>query len=127
MLMPKLLLATGQCFLSVQSAAQAYNIALRGRAEELLIVAAEVRRILIADAKPRACRVQIFPKHQTACFLPGTTVMAHMVENSGAAGLRFTPSEITELNSAVRAIEVKGQRLPDAVLAFSGVEAPMKK
>ena len=59
--------------------------------------------------------------------IPGTTQMAHMVENSGAAGVRFTPAEISELNSAVRAIEVKGQRLPDAVLAFSGVEAPMKK
>jgi aryl-alcohol dehydrogenase-like predicted oxidoreductase len=58
--------------------------------------------------------------------IPGTTQMAHMVENSGADGVRFTPSEISELNSAVRAIEVKGQRLPDAVLAFSGVEAPMK-
>jgi aryl-alcohol dehydrogenase-like predicted oxidoreductase len=58
--------------------------------------------------------------------IPGTTQMAHMVENSGAAGVRFTPSEVSELNSAVRAIEVKGQRLPDAVLAFSGVEAPVK-
>lgn len=53
--------------------------------------------------------------------------MAHMVENSGAAAVRFTPSEISELNSAASAIEVKGQRLPDAVLVFSGVEAPMKK
>jgi len=52
--------------------------------------------------------------------------MAHMVENTGATDVRFTPSEMSELNSAVRAIEVKGQRLPDAVLAFSGVEAPMK-
>src|ERR1044072_1252047 len=59
--------------------------------------------------------------------IPGTTQMAHMVENSGAAGIRFTPAELTELNSAVRAIEVRGQRLPDAVLAFSGVEAPPKK
>jgi aryl-alcohol dehydrogenase-like predicted oxidoreductase len=59
--------------------------------------------------------------------IPGTTQMAHMAENSGAVGVRFTPSEISELNSTARAIEVKGQRLPDAVLAFSGVEAPMKK
>ena len=59
--------------------------------------------------------------------IPGTTVMQHMVENSGAASVRFTPAEVSELNSAVRAIEVKGQRLPDAVLVFSGVEAPMKK
>jgi aryl-alcohol dehydrogenase-like predicted oxidoreductase len=59
--------------------------------------------------------------------IPGTTQMAHMVENSGAAGVRFTSAEISELNAAVRAIEVKGQRLPDAVLVFSGVEAPTKK
>ena len=44
----------------------------------------------------------------------------------GADGVGFSSSEITELNSAVRAIEVKGQRLPDAVLAFSGVDAPTK-
>jgi aryl-alcohol dehydrogenase-like predicted oxidoreductase len=59
--------------------------------------------------------------------IPGTTVMQHMIENSGAPAVRFTPSEIAELNSAVRTIEIRGQRLPDAVLAFSGVEAPMKK
>lgn len=59
--------------------------------------------------------------------IPGTTQMAHMVENSSATGVRFTPAKVSELNAAIRAIEVKGQRLPDAVLAFSGVEAPMKK
>ncbi len=53
--------------------------------------------------------------------------MAHMLENIGAADVRFTPSELAELNAAVRAIEVRGQRLPDAVLAFSGVEAPPKR
>jgi aryl-alcohol dehydrogenase-like predicted oxidoreductase len=59
--------------------------------------------------------------------IPGTTQMAHMLENSGAGGIRFTPAELGELNSAVRAIEIQGQRLPDAVLVFSGVEAPPKK
>jgi aryl-alcohol dehydrogenase-like predicted oxidoreductase len=59
--------------------------------------------------------------------IPGTTQMAHMVENSGADGVRFTPAELAELNSAVRAIEIQGQRLPDVVLAFSSVEAPPKK
>jgi aryl-alcohol dehydrogenase-like predicted oxidoreductase len=59
--------------------------------------------------------------------IPGTTQMAHMVENSGADAVRFTSAELDELNSAVRAIEIQGQRLPDAVLAFSGVEAPPKK
>ncbi len=59
--------------------------------------------------------------------IPGTTQMAHMLQNSGAAGISFTPSELAELNSAVRAIEVKGQRLPDAVLVFSDVEAAPKR
>ncbi len=59
--------------------------------------------------------------------IPGTTQMAHMVENAGAADVRFTASELAELNAAVRAIEIQGQRLPDGVLAFSGVEAPPKK
>ena len=59
--------------------------------------------------------------------IPGTTQMAHMLENSNSAGVELTPAEIAELNTAVSAIEIKGQRLPDAVLAFSDVEAPLKK
>lgn len=58
--------------------------------------------------------------------IPGTTQMAHMLENVGAVTVQFTPAEISELNRSVRAIEIKGARLPDAVLAFSGVEAPRK-
>jgi aryl-alcohol dehydrogenase-like predicted oxidoreductase len=58
--------------------------------------------------------------------IPGTTRMAHMLENAGAADVRFTPSEVSELNAAVRAVEVRGARLPDPVLAYSGVEAPAK-
>jgi len=56
--------------------------------------------------------------------IPGTTQMAHMLDNLGASAIVFTASEIAELNRAVSAIEVRGARLPDAVLAFSGVEAP---
>lgn len=59
--------------------------------------------------------------------IPGTTQMAHMLENNGAANVTFAPEEVVELNTAVSAIEVKGQRLPDAVLAFSNVEAPAKQ
>lgn len=59
--------------------------------------------------------------------IPGTTVMAHMQESSGATAVQFTSAEVNELNSAVRAIEIRGQRLPDAVLVMSGVEAPPKK
>lgn len=58
--------------------------------------------------------------------IPGTTQMAHMVDNSGSSALRFTSAELAELNASVRAIEVRGQRLPDQVLAMSGVEARPK-
>ncbi len=58
--------------------------------------------------------------------IPGTTQMAHMLENIGASVVQFTPSEIEELNRSVSAIQISGQRLPDQVLAFSGVEAPEK-
>jgi aryl-alcohol dehydrogenase-like predicted oxidoreductase len=58
--------------------------------------------------------------------IPGTTQMAHMFENNGAAAIQFTATELAELNAAVAAIEIRGARLPDAVLAFSGVEAPPK-
>jgi aryl-alcohol dehydrogenase-like predicted oxidoreductase len=59
--------------------------------------------------------------------IPGTTQMAHMLQNIGAADVRFTSTELAELNASVRAIEVRGARLPDQVLVFSGVEAPSKK
>ena len=58
--------------------------------------------------------------------IPGTTQMAHMIENLGAGTVRFTPGEVAELNRSVSKIQVRGARLPDAVLVFSGVEAPIK-
>ena len=58
--------------------------------------------------------------------IPGTTQMAHLLDNIGAAGVRFTPDEVSELNQAISAIEIRGARLPDAVLKFSDVEAPAK-
>jgi aryl-alcohol dehydrogenase-like predicted oxidoreductase len=59
--------------------------------------------------------------------IPGTTQMAHMLQNIGADAVRFTQPELAELNAGVRAIEVRGARLPEQVLVFSGVEAPAKK
>jgi aryl-alcohol dehydrogenase-like predicted oxidoreductase len=58
--------------------------------------------------------------------IPGTTQMAHMLQNIGASAVRFEPSELAELNASVTAIEIRGARLPDQVLVFSGVEAPQK-
>ena len=59
--------------------------------------------------------------------IPGTTQMAHMLQNIGADAVQFTKDELKELNAAVAAIKIQGLRLPEAVLAFSGVEAPEKK
>lgn len=58
--------------------------------------------------------------------IPGTTQMAHMIENIGAASVQFTSDEIAELNAAVSAIQIEGARLPDAVQVFSDVEAPSR-
>ena len=58
--------------------------------------------------------------------IPGTTQMAHMVENVGAEQVRFTSTELAEMNESLAAIEVRGARLPDSVLVFSDVEAPLR-
>jgi aryl-alcohol dehydrogenase-like predicted oxidoreductase len=58
--------------------------------------------------------------------IPGTTQMAHMIQNAGASSVAFTPEELKELNASLSDIHVQGQRLPDFVLSLSGVEAPAK-
>lgn len=58
--------------------------------------------------------------------IPGTTNKQHMLQNTAAASVEFTPTELTQLNNAIAEIEIKGQRLPDAVQKFSDVEAPMR-
>ncbi|MDU8418486.1 aldo/keto reductase [Pseudomonas syringae] len=59
--------------------------------------------------------------------IPGTTQMPHMLENIGAASVHLSTAELSELNEAVSAIKIQGARLPDTVLAYSGVEAPLKR
>ncbi len=59
--------------------------------------------------------------------IPGTTQMEHMLENVKAADVRFTAGELEQFNTELAKIEVKGERLPQMVLAFSNVEAPVKK
>lgn len=58
--------------------------------------------------------------------IPGTTQMAHMLDNIGAAEVTFGADELQALNAALANIVIQGERLPPAVLAFSGVEAPLK-
>lgn len=59
--------------------------------------------------------------------IPGTTHIAHMEENLGAAAITFTGDELRLLNGAVAAVHIQGERLPPAVLQMSGVEAPLKR
>ncbi len=59
--------------------------------------------------------------------IPGTTQMAHMMENTGAANVKFTTDDLKKFNAELAAIKIEGVRLPEFVLAFSGVEAPPKK
>nr|WP_211482185.1 aldo/keto reductase [Azotobacter beijerinckii] len=56
--------------------------------------------------------------------IPGTTQMSHMLENIGAAEVTFGNEELQELNAALAGATIQGERLPPAVLAYSGVEAP---
>lgn len=58
--------------------------------------------------------------------IPGTTQMAHLLDNLGAAEVVFSAAELRELNAAVAAVAVQGARLPPAVQAYSGVEAPLR-
>lgn len=59
--------------------------------------------------------------------IPGTTQMAHMLDNNGADDVRFKADELKEFNQQLDTVKIIGERLPAAVLAFSGVEAPPKK
>ena len=59
--------------------------------------------------------------------IPGTTKMAHLLDNLGADAVRFTPTEWAELNAAMTRVPVHGARLPAGILAMSGVEAPLKR
>ncbi len=59
--------------------------------------------------------------------IPGTTQMAHMLENIGADSVRFTTDELQQFNVELNKIEIKGERLPKWVADVSGIEAPVKK
>ncbi|EHR69534.1 putative oxidoreductase, aryl-alcohol dehydrogenase like protein [Burkholderiales bacterium JOSHI_001] len=59
--------------------------------------------------------------------IPGTTNVAHLEENVGAAAIVFSAAERAELDAAISAIPIRGARLSPPVLAATGVEAPSKR
>ncbi|CAM4037928.1 Predicted oxidoreductase [Pedobacter westerhofensis] len=58
--------------------------------------------------------------------IPGTTQMAHMLENTAANEVKFNAEELKQFNQEVAAITVKGARLPQGILNMSNVEARAK-
>jgi len=58
--------------------------------------------------------------------IPGTTQMAHMLENVGTNDVKFTADDLKQFNQELAGISIKGLRLPEFVLNFSDVEAPAK-
>lgn len=59
--------------------------------------------------------------------IPGTTQMAHLLDNVGATDVKITADEWKQFNQEVAGIPIQGARLPKAVLDFSNVEAPVKQ
>jgi hypothetical protein len=58
---------------------------------------------------------------------PPSPLREDLLQNIGAAAVRFTPAELAELNAAVAASTIRGERLPDFVQVFSDVEAPPRR
>ncbi|MGO4649467.1 aldo/keto reductase [Nocardia sp. 2YAB30] len=58
--------------------------------------------------------------------IPSVTRTSHLLENFGAEEVSFTPDELRELNAALASITIHGDRLPQAALAQTGVEAPTR-
>nr|WP_037182455.1 aldo/keto reductase [Rhodococcus opacus] len=56
--------------------------------------------------------------------IPSATRTAHLLEDLGAEEVAFSDDELQELNTALAGITIHGDRLPPAVLAQTGVEAP---
>ena len=58
--------------------------------------------------------------------VPCTTQMAHMLENIGSNEVKLTIEEWQQFNKELEFIKISGERLPEFVLQFSKVEAPVK-
>ena len=58
--------------------------------------------------------------------IPGTTQISHLEENIASADVKFSADELKQFNQELDGITIKGLRLPQTVLNFSNVEAPIK-
>ncbi len=53
--------------------------------------------------------------------IPGTTKLARLEENLGAAAVELTAADLEAIDSAAAKIELKGERLPEAALKMTGL------
>ncbi len=53
--------------------------------------------------------------------IPGTTKLARLDENLGAAAVELSAADLEAIDSAAAKIELKGERLPDAALKMTGL------
>jgi len=51
--------------------------------------------------------------------IPGTTKLHRLEENLGAVNIEFTPNDLAEIAGDADKIDVKGARLPEALLKHS--------
>ena len=66
----------------------------------------------------------LLAQHPSIVPIPSTTRTAHLLENAGAEEVMLTNDELVDLNAALGRITIFGDRLPPAVMAQTGVEAP---
>ena len=59
--------------------------------------------------------------------IPGTTQMAHLMDNIGGENVKLSSTEWKSFNDELSTIQIFGERFPPYVQAISGVEAPLKK
>ena len=100
---------------------------MEGKNREANMALVEIARDFAArkDAEPEQIALAwLLAQDESIVPIPGTTNITHLRDNIGAAAVEFTNSEIAELNDAVRAVEVRGERAPAMVQEWNGAEAP---
>jgi aryl-alcohol dehydrogenase-like predicted oxidoreductase len=53
--------------------------------------------------------------------IPGTTKLARLEENLGAADVTLTTADLREIENAVAKIKVRGERYPEALQKMTGL------
>ncbi|MCP9755492.1 aldo/keto reductase [Lacihabitans sp. CCS-44] len=53
--------------------------------------------------------------------IPGTTKIHRLIENNGAAGIQFSPEELSELTAASEKVKIVGTRYTEAMEAATGI------